>query len=305
MKRIAIAGIGGIGGFVGAPLAKAYADNEQVQIILICRGKTKEVITQNGLTLESAQGVETTHADLVSDNPAEIGVLDVLILACKSYSLESLIKAYKDCIAEHTVIITLQNVVNGKDIIRKHLNEGHIIEGCIYVASNVKSPGHIQHVGGPGKIFIGGKQQAEYQWLMDLLTLGCLDVTFEEDIKRILWKKYLFVAPVAAITTAYDITFGQLLEDDLLMNVLEKMMTEIQALAKENDVHLSGEDIMTSKDMLSKFPYEAKSSLQLDFENNKPTEKEFLVDHVIAQSELYGLDANYYREVNKRILSRV
>ncbi|GAA0894460.1 2-dehydropantoate 2-reductase [Fulvivirga kasyanovii] len=303
MKKIAIAGIGGIGGFIGAPLAKNYHNSEQVQVIFICRNETKDTIIEKGLTLESAQGKETVQPHLTSDDPETIGHPDVLILACKSYSLESMIKAYKSCIGEDTVIITLQNVVNGKEIIRKHTDQGQVIEGCIYVASNVKKPGHIQHVGGPGKIFIGGAPAGEYQWLTELLTEGGLDVTFEENIQSVLWKKYLFVAPVAAITTAYDITFGQLLEDDHLMNVLEKMMLEVQSLAAQKGVKLTGEDILNSKSMLTKFPYAAKSSLQLDFEGGHATEKKFLVDYIIEQSNRYGLKMPFYSEVNKKILS--
>lgn len=303
MKKIAIAGIGGIGGFVGVSLAKNYVDAEQVQIIFICRNETKDTILKKGLTLESAKGTETVQPHLTSDHPKAIGRLDVLILACKSYSLASMIKAYKDCIDNDTVIITLQNVVNGKEIIQRHTDQGQIIEGCIYVASNVKKPGHIQHVGGPGKIFIGGAPASEYQWLTGLLTEGGLNVTFEENIQTVLWKKYLFVAPVAAVTTAYNITFGQLLEDDHLMNVLEKMMLEVQSLAAQKGIELAGEDILSSKSMLTKFPYAAKSSLQLDFEGGNATEKEFLVDYIIEQSNQHELQAPFYQEVNEKILS--
>ncbi|MBL6445082.1 2-dehydropantoate 2-reductase [Fulvivirga sp. 29W222] len=303
MKKIAIAGMGGIGGFVGTPLAKSFGIDEQVQVIFICRGTTKAAIVQNGLTLESPKGTETARPYLVTDSPEEAGILDVIILACKSYSVKALIKTYKKCIGEHTVIITLQNLVNSKELIRQYLDKGQIIEGCIYVASNVKHPGYIQHVGGPGKIFIGGEPADKYQWLTDLLVEGGLDVTYEENIKKVLWKKYLFVAPVAAITTAYNITFGQLLESKHLMDMLESMMIEIQSLADKKGVLLSEGDISTSKDMLSKFPYGAKSSLQLDFESGNITEKDFLVDHVIELGQQLGINIPVYQEVNEKILS--
>lgn len=296
--KIGILGIGGIGGFVGAPLAKKYK-NSDTKIIFICRGKTKTAIQNEGLTFESKGETQTIFPDLVSDNPAEIGVLDVLILTCKSYSISNILSGYKDCINEETIIITLQNVVNAKEIIRETLPEaGQIMEGCIYVASNVKTPGHIQHVGGPGKIFVGGKENKS---LIDLLAAGGLDINYVSNINEILWKKYLFVAPVAAVTSAYKVTFGQLLEDQNLMTMLENMMIEIQLLASKNNIDLTNEDIEASKAILTKFPFESKSSLQLDFENKNQTEKHFLVDYVIENANKYGIETPFYNHAKETI----
>jgi 2-dehydropantoate 2-reductase len=296
--KIGILGIGGIGGFVGAPLAKKYKDSE-TKIIFICRGETKKAIQNEGLLFESKGETTTIIPDLVSDNPTEIGILDVLILTSKSYSIKDILSTYKDCINEKTIKITLQNVVNAKEIIRETLPEaGQIMEGCIYVASNVKKPGHIQHVGGPGKIFVGGKENKQ---LIDLLAAGGLDITYVENINQILWKKYLFVAPVAGITSAYKVSFGQLLEDENLMHILENMMIEIQSLAKKNNINLINEDIETSKDLLTKFPFESKSSLQFDFENDNQTEKQFLVDYVIENAAKYGIETPFYNGVNEKI----
>lgn len=298
ITKIGILGIGGIGGFVGAPLAKKYKDSE-TKIIFICRGETKKAIQNEGLLFESKSETTTIFPDLVSDNPTEIGILDVLILTSKSYSIKDVLSTYKDCINDKTIIITLQNVVNAKEIIRETLPEaGQIMEGCIYVASNVKKPGHVQHIGGPGKIFVGGKENKP---LIELLTAGGLDITYVENINQILWKKYLFVAPVAGITSAYKVSFGQLLEDENLMHILENMMIEIQSLAKKNNITLTNEDIETSKDLLTKFPFESKSSLQLDFENDKQTEKKFLVDYVIENAAKYGIKTPFYNGVNEKI----
>ncbi|QGK73316.1 ketopantoate reductase family protein [Flavobacterium sp. SLB02] len=296
--KIGILGIGGIGGFVGAPLAKKYKDSA-TKIIFICRGETKNAIQNEGLLFDSKGTTTTIFPDLVSDNPIEIGILDVLILTCKSYSIKEILNTYKDCINAETTIITLQNVVNAKEIIQEVLpNVANILQGCIYVASNVKQPGHVQHVGGPGKIFVGGK---ENQSLIDLLLVGGLDITYVPNINNILWKKYLFVAPVAAITSAYKVTFGQLLEDQNLMHILQNMMLEIQSLAKKNYITLTKEDMQTSKDLLTKFPFESKSSLQLDFENNNPTEKQFLVDYIIENAKKYGIQTPFYNGVNEKI----
>lgn len=300
--RIGILGIGGVGGFVGAPLARFYGNVDDVEVIFICRGVPLETIKSKGLHLQSQEGEIIVKPTLCSNNSTEIGILDALIITTKSYSLKDVVKEYKGVIGEHTVLLTLQNMINSKEIIREVIpDKGIVLEGCIYVASKVDKPGKIQHVGGPGKIVIGGEKENEYRWLIDLLTNGGLDVTYEENIKDKLWKKFLFVAPVAALTTAYNISFGQLLENERLMSILENMMIEIQSLATKNDINLSNKDILNAKELLTKFPYESKSSLQLDYENKNQTEKYYLVDYVIEHCNKNGLEASYYQMVNDKI----
>ncbi|MEN7551915.1 2-dehydropantoate 2-reductase [Rapidithrix thailandica] len=301
-QKIGIAGLGGVGGFIGAPLVKTYKEKEDVQVIFICRGETKERIRQKGLTFESNGVIETVFPGMASDDPAEIGTLDVLLIACKSYSLASLLEEYKGCIGENTVIIPLQNMVNAKEVIQQTLpGRGKVLEGCIYVVSNVKEKGYILHAGGPGKIFIGGEKQEEYAWLVELLRKGGLDITYEEEIKKVLWKKFLFLSPVASVTSAFQVTFGQLLENEELMKTLDGLMREVQLLAQAKNISLSNDDITNLKTLLTQFPYESKSSLQLDFEKHNRTEKAFLVDYVIETGKQYGMDTPYYERINDQL----
>ena len=159
-------------------------------------------------------------------------------------------------------------------------------------------------MGGPGKIFFGNKGSQDFGWVGEILVKGGLDVTYTKDIREILWKKYLFVSPLSTMSTALNITLGELAEDSKYMAKLEKMMVEVHELANKHKVTLTEEDIEASLAMLSKFPYKSKTSLQLDFENRNPhTEKNILVDFVIKNGEKFGVDTEHYREMNNIINS--
>lgn len=304
MKRIGILGIGGIGGFVGAALAQTYKDSPNIEVVFICRGDTKKEIETNGLTLESKGNKLRVHPDLVSDNPNDIGEIDVLIIATKSYSLTKVVIEYEQIIREHTVVIPLQNMVNAGEVIRSVLpDKGKVLEGCIYVASNVKSPGNIVHVGGPGKVIIGGEKR-EGIAIAELLQQGGVDITYDENIKEALWSKYLFVAPVSAITAAYEITFGELRENEELLPLLKSMMKEIKGLALKSNVQLSDEVIENSLTLLHKFPFEAKTSMQLDFEKGWQTEEEFLVDYIVTEGKQKKVAVVNYESVQKKLVSK-
>ncbi|MBP1840790.1 ketopantoate reductase family protein [Formosa algae] len=304
--KIGILGMGGIGSFIGAKLTKNYENDPETDIIFICRNATKKAINQDGLTLITADETLTAKPFLTSDVPEEIGTLDMLILATKSFSLAQAIKTYQDCIKEDTVIIPLQNGVDAKDIIVKNLNHynSNILEGCIYVASNIEKPGVVKHLGGPGKIVFGNTDEIDFKWVETILTTGGLQATYTKDIKTFLWKKYMFVSPVATMTSALNIPFGALVENAEYMRILENMMKEVKALANAFNVTITDQDIEAALGMLSNFPYQSKSSLQLDFENNSPqTEKYNLVDYVIEQGETFEITVDTYKDMNKKIIA--
>ena len=72
--KIAVLGMGGIGGVVGASLAKKFDD-----IYFIARGEALKVIRENGITLKSDRlGTFTAKPKLATDNVNEIGIVDVL-----------------------------------------------------------------------------------------------------------------------------------------------------------------------------------------------------------------------------------
>ncbi len=306
--RIGILGIGGIGGFIGGKLAKHFSNDSETQIIFICRGKTKDEIAENGLVLSSNGERTQVHPDLLSENPAEIGQLDVLIVATKAYSLGQVIKQYQACLTDRTVVVPLQNGVNAKEIVLQSLNgvKPTILEGCIYIASNIGEPGVVNHVGGPGKIFFGNTNSDDFSWLEKLMKEGGLDANYTKAITKLLWKKFLFVSPVAAMTTALNLTFGAVAEDAELMRQLEDMMKEVQQLALQVKVDIGDQDVSDSLNMIRNFPFQAKSSLQLDFENEgTKNEKYYLVDYVIEEAKKCGVLVPNYELMNGKIQALV
>lgn len=301
-KRIGILGIGGIGGFVGGLLAQHYQGNPEVEIIFICRGETLEAIQQHGLELKGKSGNFKVFPVLVSNQPAVVGVLDVLIVTTKTYSLSQVLQEYGATIGENTLVLPLQNSVTASSQILQQIpDRGIVLEGCIYVASNLLSPGVVQHLGGPGKIFFGADKTEPYRWLEKLFLDAQIQATLVPNMQEVLWSKFIFVAPIAAITTAYQLTFGQLLASREYKELLEQLMKEIHQLALAKGVSLKESIIDESLRLIEQFPFETKSSLQLDIEKGKPSEYIALVAYVLTESEKLGLNPIAYQQVHRVI----
>ena len=107
--RIAIAGIGGVGGYVGGKLATKYHLSSEIEIIFIARGENEKVIQKNGLKLITPQGEETCFPAIITHELDKTGPVDLLICCVKNYDLENTFKTLSPYITDSTIILPLAN----------------------------------------------------------------------------------------------------------------------------------------------------------------------------------------------------
>lgn len=302
--RIAIAGIGGVGGYLGGKLAYYYAEDTEVEIIFICRGEQLAVISEQGLALTTGGTVLNCRPHLVTDNPSSIGKLDVLVLCTKSYSMQELLVRYRDCIKPDTVIITTQNTVNGKEIISPFLpDHATVLEGCMYISANVNMPGKIHHVNDFAKLYFGtnGTESSQGRFLEELFLKAGIDNNFSTNIDPVLWKKFIFVSPAAVVTALYKTTFREIPDNSNYKQHYISMVDELVTLARAKMVAVEEETIKYNCGLLSSFGPTVKSSFQLDLEKGKQSETDSLIRYVITGSEKYGLPAIHYRRALEQL----
>jgi 2-dehydropantoate 2-reductase len=290
--RIAIAGIGGIGGYIGGKLAHHYSDIENVEIIFIARGEMAEAIDKNGLLLLSNGFSYKCVPTLTSDNPIEIGSLDIFIVCTKNFSVEEIFKKYAKCLSPTTTVITTQNTVNGKEIVTPYLPDGAtLMEGSIYISSKILNPGKIQHVSGPSKFIFGtdGKSNHQGEYISNIFTDAGIDTLYTDTIKTVLWKKFMFVSPTAMVTAIYQITFSEILYNKEAEYLFIELVSELMQLAIAKNVEIDDNTVLNNLKLLENFGSQVKSSFQLDLEKSKPTEIKSLINYVINESKIFQI----------------
>jgi 2-dehydropantoate 2-reductase len=82
--RIAVVGAGGVGGGFGAALAKAGAD-----VTFIARGAHLAAMQRDGLKIQGGRGETHLVPTRATDNPAEIGTVDIVLFCVKLWDVES------------------------------------------------------------------------------------------------------------------------------------------------------------------------------------------------------------------------
>lgn len=145
MKTV-IMGTGGLGGYFGAKLAHAGKD-----VHFIARGELLRAITQNGLKVQSPYGdfaVDSIHA---TDNPSEIGPVDLILLCVKTYDLENAIPSLIPLIDAQTAVLPLLNGVEHIARLQAALGAEHILGGISTVSARKGEPGIVHHVANLGQ----------------------------------------------------------------------------------------------------------------------------------------------------------
>ena len=112
--RIAILGSGGVGGYYGALLARAGHD-----VTFLARGKHLAAIRERGLCIQSVHGDFEIRPVQATDDPAQVGTVDLALFAVKSYDLQAMAESARPVFGPHTVALPL---LSGLDAAQKALD---------------------------------------------------------------------------------------------------------------------------------------------------------------------------------------
>lgn len=304
--RIAIVGIGGVGGYFGGKLARAYAGSEQHEIIFIARGEHLKAIQQKGLKLLTCEGDCVTWPNIATDDPSVAGMFDLVFFCVKSYSLESSAGSLKSNISSNTVVIPLQNGVDSAEKLRTVLPDADIISGSVYIITHVEKPGVIHQEDGACKLIFGTDDQEsaqKYSYILDILLQAKINAVLTGAISQALWKKYLLMCPLASLTSATGKTYGEILEDSKLKKKARDMMLEVAAVAKARHINLPENAVDKTMEMIARFGYHSKTSMQMDREKGNPTEVDTLTAYLCRAGRESGIPTPVHDEIFKQLLA--
>ena len=272
INNICIFGTGAVGSVFGGKIAHTIAQKKDTvrKIYFIARGAHLEAIKKNGLTLNTPEerGI-LCKPTLATDNIADIPQPDLYLMCVKGYDLDAATLAIKKSIADNTLVIPLLNGVDIYERIRKNLDTGIVLPGCVYIGAVVEKPGVATHVGGPGMIICGkdpNMPDFDPQGVIDFFNDMSIKFTWNDDPLPALWQKYVFIAGYGLVTAYTAKTTGQVLADPKAKEMTHKVMEEIAAVAKKKGVKLADTIVADSLQTGNNFPPETKTSFQRDIE---------------------------------------
>jgi len=301
--KFAIVGAGAIGAFVGAMLAKSGED-----VTLIARGPHLRAMQQHGVRVRGEIGEFEAHP-AATDDPANVGEVDVVLLTLKAHSLPAMAPRLAPLIGQQTSVVSAQNgipwwyfyrhggplegtqleSVDPGGVITQHIDSARVIGCIIYPSTSIIEPGVIEHTEG-NRFTIGepdGSKSERCRALADVFIKAGLRCPIRTNIRHDMWVKLMgnvAYNPISALTRS---TLIEIVQCPETRELAAAIMRESESVAQKLDIEMgvSAEQRLAGA---AKVGHHKTSMLQ-DVEAGKPTELEAIVGAVVELGEKLGL----------------
>jgi 2-dehydropantoate 2-reductase len=285
--RVAAMAAGAVGGYFGARLAAAGHD-----VAFIARGAHRDAIRRDGLRIESALGDLHLNDINVTDDPQQVGPVDLVLFAVKLWDTETAGEQTRPLLGAHTRVITLQNGVDSVERLAPILGDEHTIGGATYVVTNIAKPGVIRHTGSIARVRCGRldrRPDAILAGYVDQMKRASIDITLAEDMLLDLWKKFVLLSGTSSITASTRQPLGVIRDDDDMRAFLFKLMHETLAVGRAAGIVFPQGFPAELENAVTGFSPAMKASMANDLEAGNRLELDWLAGKVVALGRKYAI----------------
>jgi len=297
--RVAVLGVGAIGGLVAARLAKAGAE-----LLLCARGEMAQALSAVGMLLEKPDGrtvalsPDRWHVAETSENEVEArwqGWADVVILAGKATSAGALSRLADQILTADGIAFSLSNGLGHAERLVGYLGRNRVLGASTTHGAIRLGPGEVRWAA-PGKIDIGVLQKSELSLddarvaeLIQLLDDADLSPAWSEEIERTIWTKLLLNVAINPVCAICGIPNGGMLERPDLFEAGLAAMEEAARVAVAEGVDLSTLDLAETLTDLLRSTAPNRCSMLQDVMAGRATEIESICGEVIRRGEEFGI----------------
>jgi len=286
--RHAILGAGGVGGLVGAALAKS---GDAVTVVVrpeALRDYPAE------LSLVSPLGSFSVPVERVSEIAQPV---DVLWIAVKATHLEEALREIKNA-EQIGVIIPLLNGIDHVALLRSRFGHDKVVPATIGVESERAAPGKIIHRSKFVRLTVSSSGESRLSSTLEKLTQFGFNCQFNADEMKMLWNKLVILAPCALTTTASALTMGEVYSDPVWRERMIAAMYEACAVATASGTPM---DPATFLRFFEGLPPVARSSMQKDVAAGNPPELDGIAGPILRRAQEYKIEVPVTRELVEMI----
>lgn len=295
IKKIAIVGMGALGLLYANQIVMGYGENS-VSFVMDSeriRKYKNAVFTING------KEVKFNLQDAAAATP-----VDLVMVAVKYNGLESAIETMKNCVGEHTIIMSVMNGINSEQIIADTYGSGHMIYTVAQGMDAMKFGNDLRYTR-MGELRIGitdAGQQDNLNQVIKLFEDVKMPYTNDPDILYRMWAKFMLNVGVNQTCLAYTTTYSGCLKEGSEANkIFIGAMREVVELANAEGIPLSEENVREYCDIIATLDPDGVPSMRQDGIAKRKSEVEMFAGTVIRMAKNHGLDT----PVNQLLYDRV
>ena len=274
--KILVVGSGGVGGYIGANLAKQTEES----VTLVARGEHAVVMREKGIGIIEDHETWYTSRFQVASLEALDGVYDLVLVCVKSYDLDAVIDALKGHVDAKSIVIPFGNGIAPYERL-KSVCHARVLRGAIYILSHIEGPGYIRKKGKVFAAVVGSDTFLEaVAQVKSVFESANLRIKTPQKIQEAIWKKYIFISAFATLTSYHNASMravAKAYKDEAL-----GLLHEIADVAQTQGVSIESEVEKSYTTALS-LPESASSSMHLDFQKGRKTELETLSGYIVKK----------------------
>ena len=285
--KVAILGAGAVGGYYGALLAHSGQE-----VTFIARGAHLAAILDRGLRIESVHGDFQVCPVQASDDPAQVGPVDLVLVTVKSYNLENAAEAGRPLIGPQTAALPLLNGLDAADRLAAVWGGEHVLAGLTHISASVPAPGVIRQVSAVRRITFGERDGAitpRAERIYSTLAASGAEAVLTPAIDVALWEKFLFIASISGVCCLSRQPMGIVLATPDTRRLYIEALREVEAVARARGVALPPDAVERTLKTTEGFAPQTKPSLLAALEAGQRLELEAMSGTVVHYGRQAGV----------------
>ncbi len=287
--KVAVMGAGSIGGYFGGMLARDGHD-----VTLIARGEHLDAIRRDGLRMQTEAG-DFVVACSATDNPADVGPVDLALLTTKTYQNADAVPAMSPMVGPDTAVLCLQNGIDSFRPLLDVFSNAVVLPGAAYIEASRLGPGAVRQAGPVVRIVTGpvrgadsshGARAAE---ICAAFQASGVPAEASDDIAITLWTKFLFIATMAGTSSLAREYINELLPRPEWRKIIIGCMDEIERVARAANVDLAPGIVPDTLSYIESGGAAMRASMHADLTAGRPMELEALNGAVVRAGEETGV----------------
>ncbi len=284
--RIAVMGAGSVGGYLGGMLSRGGHD-----VSLIARGAHLAAIREQGLRVIRDHEEFTVNC-AATDDPAEVGAVDLVLLTTKTYQNAVAVPAMAPMIGPDTTVLCLQNGIDSYLAPAAAFGDEGVMAGAVYIEAGRDGPGVARQAGDVVRVVFGetdGAMSDRGRAIADAFSASGVPAELTADLRTGLWSKFLFISTMAGVTAMARATLAELMPRPEWRDVVIGCLREIEAAGRANGVNFPADVHETTVAYIEDNLDDLQASMHTDVMSGRPLELETFTGAVVRAGRTGGV----------------
>jgi 2-dehydropantoate 2-reductase len=285
--RIAVVGVGGVGGYFGGRLAQAHEE-----VIFIARGEHLRALQTHGLRVASIKGDFLIQPAQATDDFVSIGVVDAVLVAVKAWQVPEVARQMRPLVGPETFVVPLENGVEAPDQLAAILGAQHVLGGLCRIVSFIAGPGQIRHAGMEPYVAFGeldNQPSERAERLRRAFERAGIQAEIPANIQVALWEKFLFIVAISGVGAVTRAPAGVIRSLPETRQMLEQALREALAVGQAHGVPLAEGTLPKIMALVDGAAAGSTASMQRDIMDGRPSELEYQTGTIVRLGQAVGV----------------